>query len=133
MTQQLGRTPAPEEVVRQLKLPPETVKILKRSIEKGLDSTRSVGLNALWSSSTASNDETSSPAETIDKERLNALLAAIDERQAEILQMHYGLRAGKALTLRQIGKKLKMSAERVRQLEAKALERLRRLLKRSDS
>jgi RNA polymerase primary sigma factor len=133
MSQRLGRPPAPEEVAKQLRLPRETVKILKRSIKEGLGSMRSISLDTLWFPSAAFKGKEDPHEQLINNERLDALLAVIDERQAAILQMHYGLRAGKVMTLRQIAKRLNLSAERVRQLEAGALQQLRMLLRHSDS
>lgn len=129
MSRQLGRSPAPEEVAKQLKLPAETMQILKRSIEGGLDSTRSVSLDTLWFSRPASRRKESTGTNSIDSERLGLLLSMIDERQATILQLRYGAQFGKGMSLREIAKKLKLSAERVRQLEKDALQRLRTLLR----
>ncbi|MDQ7778852.1 MAG: sigma-70 family RNA polymerase sigma factor [Planctomycetota bacterium] len=131
MSSRLGREPRHEEVARKLKLPHETARIFKRSIESGSGYGRTTGLDLLWSEAPSMRERDEPIASVIDKDRLDVLLRAIDEKQAKILQLRYGLGSGRPLTLRQVAKRLSCTAEWVRQQETIILEQLRRLLIRS--
>ena len=63
--------------------------------------------------------------ETSDREQIEALLDTLEEREAEVLRFHFGLDGGEPATLEEIGNRLKLTKERVRQIKEKALSKLR--------
>ena len=74
-------------------------------------------------------DETADPIENIYKEEVNKIietvLSTLDEREAEVIKLRYGLDNGSPLTLEDVGKRFQLTKERIRQIEAKALKKLR--------
>ncbi len=126
----LGRQPTVEEVAQELGVPPETWPLLKRTIEtSGTGS--DVSLDVLGQNQDTVEDErTASPEDLITHNdqlsRLKELLGVIDEREATILRLRYGLDdpEGETLTLKEIGKIVGLTRERVRQIEQGALKKL---------
>jgi len=74
-------------------------------------------------------DEAADPIENIYKEEVNKIietvLSTLDEREAEVIKLRYGLDNGSPLTLEDVGKRFQLTKERIRQIEAKALKKLR--------
>ena len=130
LSQKLGRDPEMSEIARAIHVAPESVEILRRAVAAAGPS-KPVSLDVMWSGHEL-NLETpdANPAlSAIDAERLQNLLKAIDEREARILRLRYGLDDGKPMTLKEIGRKLKITRERVRQIEKEALRKLQLRLK----
>jgi RNA polymerase primary sigma factor len=126
----LGRPPSVEEVASELGIPEENWPLLKRTIQvSGLGP--QVSLDVLSSNqetvedpSVATPDEQMLNADLIAK--LGQLLNVIDEREATILRLRYGLgdSDGETMTLKEIGKVVGLTRERVRQIEQEALRKL---------
>ncbi|MFQ5957184.1 MAG: RNA polymerase sigma factor RpoD/SigA [Candidatus Brocadiales bacterium] len=70
--------------------------------------------------------------EAFEKERMNGLLSAIGEREADVIRRRFGLGAGEPMTLKDIGKELRLSRERVRQIERDALRKLHSIISREE-
>lgn len=130
LADELGRPPADEEVARLLGLPAKTLGILKQAIrvhdatpqgDRGAEG-RSFG-------ETLADRRSEAPvAEMIRADELRhmtALLEAMGQREATILRMRFGLDGEEPMTLREIGECLGLTRERVRQIERKALQKLR--------
>ncbi|MCR5074550.1 MAG: sigma-70 family RNA polymerase sigma factor, partial [Ruminococcus sp.] len=62
---------------------------------------------------------------TLLKEQLNEVLATLTDREAKVLKLRFGLEDGKARTLEEVGQRFDVTRERIRQIEAKALRKLR--------
>jgi RNA polymerase primary sigma factor len=130
LTFRLGRAPTVEEVAQELGIPEESWPLLKRTIHSsGVGS--QVSLDRLTANQeTVEDEQGKSPEEqSLDRDllrRLNDLLRAIDEREATILRLRYGLgeNATEPLTLKEIGKVVGLTRERVRQIERDALRKL---------
>lgn len=131
LTFKLGRQPNIEEVAAEIGVPKETWPLLKQTIL----TSNTTSLNAVESNSgiqppegQESPDEISTTIDLI--ERLDEFLDRLDEREAKILRLRYALENGveAPMTLKEIGKVVGLTRERVRQLERAALARLSKMM-----
>jgi RNA polymerase primary sigma factor len=130
LTQELGREPTPEEMAGALDLATDKVEnmlqVARRplSLELPIDEEGDSELGDF-----IENDEAAAPADVVSSSILRDLLQDVLEdlppREVRILQMRYGLVDGKTYTLEEVGQKLGVTRERVRQIEVQALSRLR--------
>jgi len=129
MQNKLGRTPNETEIRRELDLPAESYEILKRTMNSSIANSRPISLELMWASrdpalSDKAFEQKDDSYSQEDLRMVEEILGAIDEREAEILKLRYGLENGKPLTLREIGERLSITRERVRQIEKQALRKL---------
>jgi RNA polymerase primary sigma factor len=129
----LGRQPTFDEIAQELKIPPESLGIIKTAIRASNSSSQTISLENMWTLSEVLEDKNArQPAEIlfdeVEMEIIEKLLASIEERDAKILRMRYGLDNGDPMTLKEIGEKVNLSRERVRQIENEALKKLYCLL-----
>ncbi len=127
---QLGRLPTIEELSEYLKMPVKKLRIIRKAVKAFNSPTQSgtadgeVTINEL-----VADLRSPTPDEAViggDQLRhLGELLEGIDPRAARILKLRYGLEGGEALTLKQIGERIGLTRERVRQIEHEALQKLR--------
>jgi RNA polymerase primary sigma factor len=130
LTQKLGRTPTPEELAEEMDIPLHKVEhmldVARRplSLEMPTDDEGESTLGDFVedTESPAPPEEVSS---TILRDMLMEILLDLPPREVKILQMRYGLLDGQTYTLEQVGNKMGVTRERVRQIEAQALSRLR--------
>jgi len=130
LTQQLGRGPTPEELAAEMEIPVRKVEqmldVARRplSLEMPTDDEEESTLGDFVedTESPAPPDEVSS---AMLRDLLLEILVDLPPREVKILQMRYGLLDGQTYTLEEVGKKLGVTRERVRQIEAQALSRLR--------
>ena len=130
LTQQLGRGPTPEELAAEMEIPVRKVEqmldVARRplSLEMPTDEEEESTLGDFVEDidSPSPPDEVSS---TMLRDLLLEILVDLPPREVKILQMRYGLLDGQTYTLEEVGKKLGVTRERVRQIEAQALSRLR--------
>jgi RNA polymerase primary sigma factor len=130
LTQELGREPSPDEMAHALDLATEKVEnmlqVARRplSLELPVDEEGDSELGDF-----IENDEAVAPADVVSSGILRDLLREVLEdlppREVRILQMRYGLVDGKTYTLEEVGQKLGVTRERIRQIEVQALSRLR--------
>ncbi|MGD2143711.1 MAG: RNA polymerase sigma factor [Anaerolineae bacterium] len=130
LTQELGREPTPEEMAEALDLATEKVEnmlqVARRplSLELPIDENGDSELGEF-----IENDEAVAPADVVSSGILRDLLQEVLEdlppREVRILQMRYGLVDGETYTLEEVGRKLGVTRERIRQIEVQALGRLR--------
>ena len=129
-TQRLGREPSVEELAEALDVPPKKVEnmiqVARRplSLETPTDDEEDSVLGDF-----IEDDEAPPPDDTATynllREHLGEVLNALPPREVRILQLRYGLLDGQAYTLEEVGRKMGVTRERVRQIEAQALSRLR--------
>ncbi|MCS7247042.1 MAG: RNA polymerase sigma factor [Anaerolineales bacterium] len=130
LTQRLGREPTVEELAEALDVPPQKVEnmiqVARRplSLETPTDDEEDSVLGDF-----IQDEEVSAPDETAThnllREHLEEILNTLPPREVRILQLRYGLLDGQAYTLEEVGRKMGVTRERVRQIEAQALSRLR--------
>ena len=121
LLQQMGREPTPEEIAAEMELPVERVmEIQKTPIGEEDDS--HLGDFIQDEDSPAPQD---SAAYTLLKEQLAEVMGTLTPREEKVLRLRFGLEDGKARTLEEVGKEFMVTRERIRQIEAKALRKLR--------
>jgi RNA polymerase primary sigma factor len=130
LTQRLGREPTVEEMAKALEVPPNIIENLIRLARRPLSLETPTGDDEdSVLGDFIEDDEIAPPDETATynllRENLREVLNELPPREVRILQLRYGLLDGQAYTLAEVGHKMGVTRERVRQLEAQALNRLR--------
>ena len=130
MLQELGREPAPEEIAKEMDMPVERVReILKISQEPVSLETPSGEEEDSHLGDFIQDEHLPVPAEaaafTLLREQLDEVLDTLTERERNVLRLRFGLDDGRARTLEEVGKQFNVTRERIRQIEAKALRKLR--------
>lgn len=130
MTQESGREPTPEDLATELLLPIERVRALLKMAEEPVSIHAPAGdegdsrVGDFIEDSTA-EDPSKQTAIGMLREKVNSVLDTLTEREREILVQRFGLHDGRERTLEEIGRQMKVTRERVRQIEAKALRKMR--------
>jgi RNA polymerase primary sigma factor len=135
LEEELGRQPTTQELAAVLQLPPRKVRIIRKAVRAAQrpqqDGDGSDDQRPMLSEMLA-DDRTLPPDEQVlqndDIATISQLLDAIDDREAKILRLRYGLDGNEPLTLKEIGKVIGLTRERVRQIEIEALRKLNRRL-----
>ncbi|WP_253905239.1 RNA polymerase sigma factor [Arthrobacter sp. H14] len=130
MLQDLGREPEPEELAHELDLTPEKVVQIQKYGREPISLNTPLGEDGDSSFGDLIEDSDAVvPADaanfTLLREQLHAVLDTLDEREAGVLSMRYGLTNGKAATLDDIGQTYGVTRERIRQIETKTMAKLR--------
>lgn len=130
LLQELGREPTPEEIAEEMKMPVERVReILKLSQEPVSLETPIGEEEDSHLGDFIKDDNVPVPADaatfTLLKEQLEEVLGTLTEREQKVLTLRFGLEDGRARTLEEVGKEFNVTRERIRQIEAKALRKLR--------
>ena len=130
LLQELGREPTPEEIAAELDMPVERVReILKISQEPVSLETPIGDEEDSHLGDFIQDDNVPVPAEaaaqTLLKEQLDEVLDTLTEREQKVLRLRFGMDDGRARTLEEVGKEFDVTRERIRQIEAKALRKLR--------
>lgn len=130
LLQELGREPYPEEIAKQMNMPVERVREIQKislepvSLETPIGEEEDSHLGDF-----IQDDNVPVPAEaaafTLLREQLDEVLGTLTEREQKVLKLRFGLEDGRARTLEEVGKEFKVTRERIRQIEAKALRKLR--------
>lgn len=130
LMQELGREPTPEEVANVLGIEPdkalEIIKISQNpaSLEAPVGDEEDSRLGDFIHDSSAPTLFDSASRELL-KEQVNQVLSTLTEREKKVLELRFGLDDGRSRTLEEVGKEFKVTRERIRQIEAKALRKLR--------
>ena len=125
----LGRQPFFHEIAQEMKIPPQHLGIIKTALRASSSSSQTISIENMWTLSEILEDKNAKQPEQLlfdeaEVETIERLLSVIDERDARILRMRYGLDNGDPMTLKEIGEKVNLSRERVRQIENEALKKL---------
>ena len=125
-----GQEASPEEIARKLEIPVEKVLEIMRIAQDPVSLETPVGEEEdSHLGDFIPDDQAPSPDEAASnamlKEQLNEVLSTLTEREAKVMRMRYGLEDGKQQTLEDVGRALGVTRERIRQIEAKALRKLK--------
>ena len=125
-----GHDPSPEEIAEKLNMPVDKVREIMRVAQDPVSLETPIGEEEdSHLGDFIPDDDAPAPAEaashTLLKEQLNEVLATLTEREAKVLKLRFGLIDGKSRTLEEVGQKFDVTRERIRQIEAKALRKLR--------
>ena len=130
LLQQLGREPTPEEIAKELEIPVETVMEIQKIAQDPVSLETPIGEeDDSHLGDFIQDDESPAPhdsaAYTLLKEQLEEVMNTLTPREAKVLKLRFGLEDGKARTLEEVGREFQVTRERIRQIEAKALRKLR--------
>ena len=130
LLQELGREPTPEEIAEELDMPVERVREILKISQEPVSLETPIGEEEdSHLGDFIQDDNVPVPAEaaafTLLKEQLVEVLGTLTEREQKVLRLRFGLDDGRARTLEEVGKEFNVTRERIRQIEAKALRKLR--------
>ena len=130
LLQELGREPQPEEIAKHMNMPVDRVRENQKiSLEPVTLETPIAEEEDSHLGDFIQDDNVPVPAEaaafTLLREQLDEVLGTLTEREQKVLKLRFGLEDGRARTLEEVGKEFKVTRERIRQIEAKALRKLR--------
>ena len=125
-----GHDPSPEEIADKLSMPVDKVREIMRVAQDPVSLETPIGEEEdSHLGDFIPDDDAPAPAEaashTLLKEQLNEVLATLTDREAKVLKLRFGLEDGRARTLEEVGQRFDVTRERIRQIEAKALRKLR--------
>lgn len=130
LLQELGREPAPEEIAKEMETTPDRVREILKISQEPVSLETPIGEEEDSHLGDFIQDENVPvPAEaatfTLLKEQLNEVLDTLTERERKVLILRFGLEDGRGRTLEEVGREFNVTRERIRQIEAKALRKLR--------
>ena len=130
LLQQLGREPTPEEIAEEMEIPVERVMEIQKIAQDPVSLETPIGEEDDSHLGDFIQDEDSpapqdSAAYTLLKEQLEEVMNTLTPREAKVLKLRFGLEDGRPRTLEEVGKEFMVTRERIRQIEAKALRKLR--------
>ena len=130
LLQELGREPTPEEIAAELDMPVDRVREILKISQEPVSLETPIGEEEdSHLGDFIQDDNVLVPAEaaaqTLLKEQLDEVLSTLTEREQKVLRLRFGMSDGRARTLEEVGKEFDVTRERIRQIEAKALRKLR--------
>ena len=130
LLQEFGREPSPEEVAEEMQMPVDRVRaVLKMaqqpiSLQSPIGDSEDTSFGDLIEDKSAENPSDMASYSLL-KEKLNDVLDTLTERERKVLQLRFGLGDGYCRTLEEVGRQFRVTRERIRQIEAKALRKMR--------
>ena len=130
LLQQLGREPTPEEIAAEMEIPVEKVTEIQKIAQDPVSLETPIGEeDDSHLGDFIQDDDSPAPqdaaAYTLLREQLEEVMKTLTPREAKVLKLRFGLEDGKSRTLEEVGKEFNVTRERIRQIEAKALRKLR--------
>ena len=130
MQQEFGREPTPEEIADRLELPVERVRAVLKLVQQPISLHTPVGENEDSNLGDFIEDHDAASPQDLSgverlKEKLADVLADLKKEERTVLELRFGLGDGCARTLEEVGRKISLTRERIRQIEAKALRKMR--------
>ena len=130
LLQELGREPTPEEIAERMNIPVERVREIIKISQEPVSLETPIGEEEDSHLGDFIQDENvpvpaDAAAYTLLKEQLQEVLGTLTEREQKVLRLRFGLDDGRARTLEEVGREFNVTRERIRQIEAKALRKLR--------
>ena len=130
LLQDFGREPTPEEIGDELELPVQRVQAVLKMAQQPVSLQSPVGESDETSLGDFIEDKsTEGPAEktgfSLLRDKLSGVLTSLSEREQKVLELRFGLGDGCSRTLEEVGRQFQVTRERIRQIEAKALRKMR--------
>jgi len=130
LLQELGRDPSPEEIAKEMEIPVEKVREISKIAQEPVSLETPIGEEEdSHLGDFIPDDDVPSPADAAAfamlKDQLNEVLATLTDREQQVLRLRFGLDDGRQRTLEEVGQQFQVTRERIRQIEAKALRKLR--------
>ena len=130
LLQELGHDPTPEEIAEEMSMPVEKVREILKIAQEPVSLETPIGEEEdSHLGDFIPDEDASEPAEaasfTLLKEQLMQVLSTLTPREEKVLRLRFGLEDGRTRTLEEVGKEFNVTRERIRQIEAKALRKLR--------
>ena len=130
LLQELGREPSPEEIAAEMNMPVDRVREILKISQEPVSLETPIGEEEdSHLGDFIKDDNVPVPADaaafTLLKEQLEEVLSTLTDREQKVLTLRFGLEDGRARTLEEVGKEFNVTRERIRQIEAKALRKLR--------
>ena len=130
LLQELGRDATPEEIALEMEMEPEKVREILKIAQEPVSLETPIGEEEdSHLGDFIPDDEVQAPSDvatfTLLREQLSAVLHTLTDREQKVLRLRFGLDDGRARTLEEVGKEFEVTRERIRQIEAKALRKLR--------
>ena len=130
LLQELGRDPSPEEIAKEMDMPVEKVREISKIAQEPVSLETPIGEEEdSHLGDFIPDEDVPSPADaaafSMLKDQLNEVLATLTDREQEVLRLRFGLDDGRQRTLEEVGQQFNVTRERIRQIEAKALRKLR--------
>ncbi len=130
LVQEYGRDPSPEEIAAEMDIPVEKVREISKIAQEPVSLETPIGEEEdSHLGDFIPDDDVPSPAEaaafSMLKEQLMEVLSTLTDREQQVLRLRFGLDDGRARTLEEVGQQFNVTRERIRQIEAKALRKLR--------
>lgn len=130
LSQKLGREPTPDEIATEMELPPEKVREIAKVSQLPVSLESPIGEEEDSHLGDFIEDQNALPppdaaSRQLLKEQIDNVLDSLTPRERRVLQLRFGLEDGRSRTLEEVGKEFNVTRERIRQIEAKALRKLR--------
>ena len=130
LVQEYGRDPRPDEIAKEMGISEEKVREILKNAQEPVSLETPIGEeDDSHLGDFIPDDDAPAPADAVAssllKEQLSEVLSTLTPREAKVLKLRYGLEDGKARTLEEVGREFNVTRERIRQIEAKALRKLR--------
>jgi RNA polymerase primary sigma factor len=133
LVQELGREPSEEEISEETGFSTEKIRKILKIAQEPISLETPVGDDDSHLRDFLEDVKTASPPEMVSKmnlrEQLSHVLSTLTEREAKVIEMRFGLRDGNEHTLEEVGQEFQVTRERIRQIEAKALRKLKKKAK----
>jgi len=130
LVQELGREPTEEEIGQETGFSSDKIRKIMKIAQEPISLETPVGDDESHLRDFLEDDQTASPPEMINqmnlREQLNFVLSTLTEREARVIEMRFGLIDGNEHTLEEVGQEFQVTRERIRQIEAKALRKLKK-------
>ncbi len=130
LVQELGREPTEDEIAKESAFSSEKIRKILKIAQEPISLETPVGDDDSHLGDFLEDERTVSPPEIVSqmnlKEQLEAILSTLTEREARVIQMRFGLNDGNEHTLEEVGQEFQVTRERIRQIEAKALRKLKK-------
>jgi RNA polymerase primary sigma factor len=130
LAQEYGREPTPKEIGEEMEIPPEKIRVIMKLAQLPISLEAPIGDEEDNHLGDFIEDHNALPppdaaSKQLLKEQIDGVLSTLTPREQRVLQLRFGLEDGRSRTLEEVGKEFKVTRERIRQIEAKALRKLR--------